>query len=159
MTDIATIEIEISRLQAEAAAVERAGPVFDEVWAGVEAQLLEAEAAFRRHGPQLGVVVSELPEYRYQRRQIEIGAAMVANPKALLDSERARIKAQTEGGISATDRQRRLDQLRAAILRAAGQRELALREVEGEGEFLPRPVHPELAIFRHGEVERLTRVR
>jgi hypothetical protein len=86
-----------------------------------------------------------------------VGMAMVANRKALLDSERARIKTLAEAGISATDRRRRLDQLSAAILRAAARRELALREIEGAGEFQPRPVHAELAIFQRGEVERLAR--
>jgi len=43
-----------------------------------------------------------------------------------------------------------LDQLRGSILRAAAQRELALREAES---FLPRPVHPELAIFKSSDVE------
>jgi hypothetical protein len=81
---------------------------------------------------------------------------MVADRKALIDSERQRIKAATEGGISATDKQRRLDQLRAAILKAAAKRELALRKVEGD-DFMVRSVHPELAIFKQAEVERLAR--
>ena len=60
-------------------------------------------------------------------------------------------------GISAPDKQRRLDELRGAILKAAARRELALRAVEGVGEFQPRPVHPELLIYRQAEVERLAR--
>jgi hypothetical protein len=43
-------------------------------------------------------------------------------------------KADTEEGLSATDKQRRLDQLRAAIVRTGARRKLALREVEIEGE-------------------------
>jgi hypothetical protein len=102
--------------------------------------------------------VPVLPEYVWQRNQILIGATLVANRKAVVDSERARIKAQTEGGISATDRQRRLDQLRAAILRASANRELLVRATEVEGEFLPRPgLHAELAVFTRAEVERLAR--
>ena len=50
-----------------------------------------------------------------------------------------------------------LAELRAAILRAAARRELALRAVEAVGEFKPRPVHLELLIFRQAEVERLAR--
>jgi hypothetical protein len=155
MTTIAELDTEISRLQQEASAVERAPSSFDEVWPAVEAELAEAEATFRRLGPQLGGFVSQLPEHVYERRQAMVGMAIVANKKAVLDSERARVKAQTEGGISATDKRRRLDQLRAAILRAAAQRELALREVEGEGEFRPRDIHPELLIHRQADVERL----
>jgi hypothetical protein len=59
--------------------------------------------------------------------------------------------------MSATDRQRRLDQLRAAILRTAARRELALREIEGEGEFRPRGVRPEILIFTEAAVEQLAR--
>src|SRR5215475_11954028 len=124
MTMIAELDAEISRLQQEASAVERAPHSFDEVWPAVEAQLAEAEATFRRLGPQLGGFVSQLPEHVEERRRAMVGMAVVANRKALLDSERARVKARTEGGISATDRQRRLDQLRAAILKAAAKREL-----------------------------------
>jgi hypothetical protein len=156
--DLKTLDTEISRLQQEASAVERAPKSFDEVWPAVEAGLAEAEATFRRLGPQLaGGFVSELPEHVHQRRQAMVGMAMVANRKGLLYSERARIQAQTEGGLSATDKQRRLDQLRAAILKAAARRELALRKVEGVGEFRPRDVHPELVIYPATEVEGLAR--
>jgi hypothetical protein len=119
---------------------------FDEIWPAVEAELDQAEAAFRRLGPQLSGFVSQLPEHVHQRYQATIGAVMVANRKALIDCERTRVKAATEGGMSATDKQRRLDQLRAAVLRAAAQRELALRDVEGDG-FQPRPAHAELSIY------------
>jgi len=51
-----------------------------------------------------------------------------------------------------SNKDRKLDQLRGSILRAAARRELALREAEGDG-FLPRPVHPELAIFQSSDVE------
>jgi hypothetical protein len=44
-----------------------------------------------------------------------------------------------------------------AILRTAARRELAIRAVEAVGEFQPRPVHPELLIFKQAEVERLAR--
>ena len=80
---------------------------------------------------------------------------MVANSAALLKAERQRIEAQGEG-LTATDKQRRLDQLRAAILRASANRELLVRATEVEGEFLPRPaLHAELAVFTRAEVERL----
>jgi hypothetical protein len=159
MTDIATIDIEISRLQAEAAAVERAGPTFEERWPAVEAELAEAERIFREIGPQLGGVVSQLPEHVEQRRRAMVGAAVVANRKALIDSERSRIKVDTEGGIAAPDKARRLEQLRSAVLRAAAQRELLLRDQEVVGEFRPRPVHAELAVCKRSEIERLAAAR
>ena len=96
------------------------------------------------------------PEDVHQRHQATIGAAVVANKKALLDSERARIKAATEGGIAAPDKARRLEELRRAILKAAAKRELFVREIEGS-EFLRRPTHAELAVFKQADVERLAR--
>src|SRR5262245_11830659 len=112
MTTIAELDTEISRLQQEASAVERAPKSFDEVWPAVEAQLAEAEATFRRLGPQLGGFVSQLPEHVEERRRAMVGMAVVANKKALLDCERARIKSATEHGISAADKQQRLAELR-----------------------------------------------
>jgi hypothetical protein len=128
--------------------VERAAKSFDKIWANVEAELAEAEATFRRVGPWLSRSTPLLPELVYQRHQANISACMVANKKALLDSERARVKAQTEGGISATDKQRRLADLERALLKAAAKRELLLREQETAGEFSARPVHPELAVYK-----------
>jgi|HubBroStandDraft_6_1064221.scaffolds.fasta_scaffold1476440_1 hypothetical protein len=158
MTTIADLDTEIRRLHQEASALERAPSSFDEAWPAVEAELDQAEATFRRLGPQLSGVVSQLPEHVHERRQAMVGLVMVTNKKAVIDSERARIKAQTEGGISATDKQRRLDQLRAAVLRASANRELLVRATEVEGEFAPRPgLHPELAVFRRADVERLAR--
>jgi len=142
--NIETIDTEIRHLQQEAVAVEHTGPTFDEVWPQVERQLTDAEALFRRHGPQLSGMPPVLPEHLIQQHQAAVGAALVANKKAVLDSERARIKAQTEHGISAADKRQRIAELRAAILKAAAKRELELRKVEG-AEFMPRPVHPELA--------------
>jgi hypothetical protein len=88
MTAITEFESEISRLQQEASAVERAPKSFDEVWPAVEADLAEAESTFRRLGPQLSGFVSQLPEHVEERRRAMVGMAMVANRKALLDSER-----------------------------------------------------------------------
>jgi hypothetical protein len=62
---------------------------------------------------------------------------VMANRKALVDSERQCIRVTTEGGISASDKQRRLEPLRSAILKLAAQKELAPRAVEGFGEFRP----------------------
>ena len=138
MSDLATLDIEIQKLQQEAAAVERAGPTFDETWPAVNAELLEAEAIFRRWGPQLGGYQSELAEHVHQRRQAAIGASVVANKKVLLNSERSRIQSLTQGGISRADKLRRLDDLNRQILRAAARKELALREIESDGEFQPR---------------------
>ena len=52
-----------------------------------------------------------------------------------------------------------IELLRAAILKAAARQELALREVEREGEFYARPGHPGLAIYRRGDVEQTGRLR
>ena len=123
----------------------------------MEAELLEAEAIFRGVGPELSGFISQAPEHVHQRRVAAIGAAMVANRKALLDSERARVKEQTANGIAAADKQRRLNELKRAVLRVAAKRELLIRATEVEGEFLPRELHAELAVFRHDAVERLTR--
>jgi hypothetical protein len=155
MTTIAELDTEISRLQQEASAVERAPKSFDEVWPAVEAELAEAEATFRRLGPTLSGVISSLPEHVAERHRAMVGMALVANKKAVLDSERSRVGAATEGGMSATDRQRRLDQLRGAILQASAKRELLVRATEGDGEFQPRVIHPELAIYKQAAVERL----
>ena len=121
--------------------------------------MLDTEAVFHRFGPQLSSFAPVLPETAYQRQQAAIGAAMVANGKALLDSERARIKAETANGVTAADRARRLAELRAAVLKLAARRELALREVERDGEFQPRVIHPELAIYKEAAVERLAAAR
>ena len=153
---IEQIDVELARLQAEISGVERAPPSFEEAWPGVEADLDEAEATFRRVGPQLSGVVSQLPEHVAERHRAMAGLALVANRKAVVDSERSRVRAATEGGLSATDKQRRLDQLRAAILRASAKRELLVRETEVEGEFLPRPgLHAEMVVFRKPDLERL----
>jgi hypothetical protein len=155
---IEQIDVELARLQAEISGVERAPPSFEEVWPAVAAELAEAESTFRRVGPQLSGVVSQLPEYVAERHRAMVGMALVANRKAVVDSERSRVRAATEGGTSATDRQRRLDQLRAAILRASAQRELLVRATEVEGEFLARPpLHAELVAFTRAKVERLAR--
>ena len=147
---------EVKAPQGEVRTVERAGPTFDERRPTVEAELVEAEAVFRRLGPQLGGFVSELPEHVYERRQAMVGMAIVANKKALLDAERQRVKAATEG-LSSADKARRLDQLRAAVLRAAAKRELLVREREVAGEFQLRPVHPEFVIFQRADLEQLAR--
>jgi hypothetical protein len=156
MTTIAELDTEITLLQQQASAVERAPKSFDEVWPTVEAELAEAEATFRRLGPQLGGrFVSPLQEHVEERHRAMVGMAVVANRKAVVDSERSRVRAATEGGMSVTDKQRRLDQLRGAILQASAKRELLVRATEGDGEFQPRVIHPELAIYKQAAVERL----
>jgi hypothetical protein len=80
---------------------------------------------------------------------------MVAAGDKLLQAERQRIEQQGEGP-TATDKARRLEQLRHQILRLCARRELALRKVERDGEFLPRPaVHPELVVARRPDLEQL----
>src|SRR5260370_31315078 len=140
MSTIEQIDAELARLQAEIARVERAPRSFDEVWAATIEQLDLAEATFRRLGPGLGGVVSQLPEYVAERHRAMVGLALVANRKAVIDSERSRVRAATEGGISAADKVRRLDELRRQIMKAAAKRELAVRGIEGDG-FMPRPLH------------------
>jgi hypothetical protein len=155
---IATLDTEIARLQADARTIEHAPRTFDEVWPVAEAALVDAEAALRRFGPALDSAVPRLPEAVHHRHQVVIGAAMVANRKALMDSERARVKADTDAGISATDKQRRGAELRAAILKLCARRELLLRSEEADGaELRPRQPHAELFVFRQADVERLAR--
>jgi hypothetical protein len=158
MRAIEKLDAEIQQLQQEATAAEQAGPSFDERWPDVEAQLLDAENVFRSYGPLLRSFPHELPEMAYRRYQAAVGAAMIANPKALLDSERVRIRAETANGVPAADKARRLDQLRRQILQAAARRELLVRDLEGDN-FMVRPVHPELVVYRRAEVERLAAAR
>jgi hypothetical protein len=155
VTPVSTSTQNCPNLQTALAEVANKPPSFDEVWPGVEQTLTDAEAVFRRIGPGLDHVGGPLlPEHAWHRHQAMIGASMVANRKAVLDSERARIRAATDGGLSQADRTRRLDQLRASILKAAANRELLVREIEG-ADFTPRPVHPELLVYPQAEVERL----
>ena len=82
---------------------------------------------------------------------------MVVGADKLLKVERQRIEQQGEG-MSPTDKARKLDELRCQILHTAAKRELAVREIEGEG-FVVRPVHPELIIYKQAAVERLAAAR
>ena len=56
--------------------------------------------------------------------------------------------------VTSAENGRKLEQLAASVFRTAAKRELALRTIEG-AEFMPRPVHPELVIFRQADVEGL----
>jgi hypothetical protein len=153
MTTIEDLDGEIARLQAEVRSVEHMPPTIAERYSEVEGAMREAEAVYRRLG--LGASAGHPAEHAHLQRQVLIGACMVAAGDKLLKVERQRIEKQGEG-LTAADKARKLDQLKAAILRTAAQRELALREVEGDG-FLPRPIHPELLVFPQAEVERLAR--
>jgi hypothetical protein len=156
MTTLEQCDAELEQLHADVRKLQSAPSAFAEVWPAIEAGLDQAQATFTRLGPLIGVV-PRLPEHVHERHLAMVGMALAANRKAIVDSERARIRAATEGGIGTADKARRLDEIRAAILRTAAKRELALRKVEGEGEFRPRPTHPELLIFPQAEVERLAR--
>ena len=80
---------------------------------------------------------------------------MVVGADKILKVERDRIAAAGEG-MMAPDKARRLEQLRHQILKLCARRELALRKVERNGEFLPRPaVHPELVVARRPDLEQL----
>jgi hypothetical protein len=141
-------DVELGRLQGEVAKIEPLPPTVSERYAAAEAELLEAERIFRTYGLSPS---APLPgATAHLQRLAAIGAAMIANPAAILKATHQRIAA-VGAGMSAVDKQRRLEELRRQILRAAARRELALREVERAGEFLPRPtVHPELVVATHG---------
>jgi hypothetical protein len=96
-------------------------------------------------------------EHAHLQRQSLIGAIMVTAGDKLLRAERQRIEQQGEG-LTAADKARRLDQLLGAILRTAARRELAVREIEGDG-FMVRPVHPELLVYKRADLERLANPR
>lgn len=150
---IDTLDAEIARLQVEIGSVEQAPPTIAERFAVVEAQLRDAEALYQTHG--LRVSAGHPAEHAYLQRQALIGLCMTVGSDKILKTERARIEQQGEG-MTAADKARRLQQLRGQILRAAARRELAVREVEGDG-FMPRPVHAELAVFGRTAVQALAR--
>ena len=122
----------------------------------IERQLKQAEQLYRERG--LDPAASHPVEQVQLQRLAVVGALMVAAGDELLQTERQRIEAQGEG-LSAPDKARKLAELRRAVLRTAAQREIELRKIEGDGEFRPRPVHPELAIWKQAAVERLAAAR
>ena len=154
MTDtIDTADAEIARLQAEIAAITAMQPTVAERFAVVESQMREAEQVFRNYGMNPGA--AHPGETAHLQRLAVIGACMVIDPDKLMKSEHQRIAAQGEG-ISAADKARRLEELRRQILRTAARRELALREIERPGEFLPRPtVHPDFVVRPRGYLEQI----
>jgi len=83
---------------------------------------------------------------------------MVVNGKALVEAERARIKAETANGIPAADKARRLDQLSRQIMQACARHELSVSASEGDGFLLlPRSVHPEFVIATVKQLEQIAR--
>jgi hypothetical protein len=151
---IAQIDVELARLQAEFGSVERMPRTIAERYAEAEARLREAEGVYRQWG--FDASAGHPGAAQHMQRQSLIGALMVVNSAALLKAERQRIEAQGEG-LSPPAKAERLDELRRQILEAAAKHELALREIEGDGEFQPRVTHPELAIYRLAVVEHLAR--
>jgi hypothetical protein len=151
--DMESIDAEIGRLQFEAASMEHMPRTIAERFADAEAELRSAEALYQTHG--LGVSAGHPGEAAHLQRQALVGLCMVVGAEKILKVERARIEAQGEG-LSTPAKAERLAQLRRQIERLAAKRELAVREIEGDG-FLPRPVHPELLVFPQAEVERLAR--
>lgn len=146
-------DAELQRLRQEAAAIARMPATIAERFAQTEAELRHAEQLYRTHG--LGVSAGHPTEAMHLQRQALIGAMMVVGADKILKVERDRIAAAGEG-MTADDKAKRLGDLDRAILRTAAKRELLLREHEAPGEFLPRlEVHPELAVFRQADVERL----
>jgi hypothetical protein len=150
---IEEIDAEIAGLLAEILNTEHMPPTIAERYAKVEAELRQAEQLYRAHG--VNASAGHPAEHAHVQRQSLIGAMMVTGGDKMLKAERARLEAQGEG-MTAADKERRLDQLRLAILKAAAQRELMLREVEREGEFQPRPsVHAEMVVWKRGDLEQL----
>ena len=99
-----------------------------------------------------------LPEQAWQLHQLAIGAAVLTNRKALIEAERARVTAATEGGIGAADRRQRQPKIARDVLRLAARREMLIRATEAEGEWKPRPpIHPELSVFRQQALEEIAR--
>ena len=155
-TAIEQFDSEIAALQAEIGSVERAPPTVAErhrrggcrVTIEPKRSIGRAACGRRRRIPPR--------QEHLQRLRPSSASCMVVDADKLLKAERQRIAAEGEG-MSAADKARRLDQLRGAILKAAARRELAVRQIEGDGEFLPRPVHPELAICQRRQVEQLAR--
>ena len=158
MTDtIDGLDAQIRTLQEQAAAVAAAPQSFDEAWPSTEQALHDCEDVFRHYGPQLGSTFV-FPEAAYRRHQAAIGAAVVAGRKQLIELGKARLRAATEGGISAADKPQQIAELERAILRLAAKRELLVRATEADGEFKPRPpLHAELAVFRQDSVAQLAR--
>lgn len=146
------LDAEIARLESEVRSLVQMPRTIAERVAEAERELRDAENVYRSYG--LRASAGHPGEAAHLQRQALIGLCMVVGADKILKAERARIEHQGEG-MSATDKQRRLEQLRAAILRAAARRELAFRAVEGEGEFRARDVHPELLIYKQTAVEGL----
>ncbi len=152
--DLERLAGEIQRLRQEAAAIARMPATIAERFAQREAELRAAERLYREQG--LAVSGAGHPtETAHLQLQAQIGVMMVIDPDKILKVERDRITAAGEG-MTAADKAKRLADLDRAILRTAAKRELFLREHEAPGQFLPRlEVHPELAVFRQADVERL----
>jgi hypothetical protein len=154
MTDVTdALDAEIARLQAEVASVEAMPPTVGERYAKVEAEFREAERVFRDYG--LHPSAAHPGEMAHLQRLAVVGACMVIGGDRLLKCEHQRVAAQGEG-MAAVDKEHRLEELRRRILRQCARRELALREVERDGEFLPRPaIHVELVIAQRSHLEQL----
>lgn len=150
-TAIEKLDAEIQKLQQEAAAAEQAPPTIAERFAAAEAELLEAERIFRTFG--LNPSAPHPGETAYLQRLAVVGCCMIVGSAAILKATHQRIAAQGEG-LTAADKASKLNDIRRRVLSIAAKRELAVREIEGDG-FMIRPVHPELLIFPQAEVERL----
>jgi hypothetical protein len=155
MSPIETFDAEIALLQAEIATVERAPPSIAERFAAAEAELRADEALYRAHGLKVGA--GHPGETAHLRQRARIGLCMVVGADKILKVERERIEQQGEG-LSPSDKQRRLDQLRDQILKVAARRELLVRD-EADDLMVVRPVHPELVVFPRAEVQRIAAAR
>jgi hypothetical protein len=156
MTQLETLDREIAGLEAEIAHIERAPKSFDEEWAPIAARMDAAEQAFRQNGMPLDTPNHITPEHRRRRQLALAGAVLAGNRKAIEAAERARIKVKTEGGLSTSERTRKLADLRAELKRAAALRSLGLRKLGGDAEFLEPPgPHPEFVIATEAYLRRL----
>jgi hypothetical protein len=153
---IEKLDVEIAALQAEVARIAQLPRTIAERFAEAEGELRSAAALYQSHG--LKISAAHPGETAHLQRQALIGLCMVVGADKILNAERARIEQHGEG-LTSVDKTRKLDELHRQILQVAARRELALRQVDGDGEFLPRPTHPEMAIFQRREVERLAAAR
>jgi hypothetical protein len=152
MNAIEKIDGEIAALHAEIVQVEHALPSSAERFAVVESELLQAAEVYRSRG--LNPSAAHPGETVYLQRQALIGMAMVIGAEKILKIERQRIE-QAGEGMSAADKARKLEQLRAQVEAAAARREFLVRRERDDFE-IARPV-PILAIVETADLERAAR--
>jgi hypothetical protein len=133
---------EITALERDINATERAGPSLDERIGAAVTKLEEAERFYRAHGLSAPLGGSAAQQ-RHFDKLVMIGALMAINRKQLVDVETTRVRTQFEanGGVGMTEvqRQQRLAALHGDLRKLQAQRELAWREQDGDDAFAARP--------------------